>query len=960
VEPGNDAQRWAQVLSTFEEIVDLDADSQAERLRQIAASDPERRRRLEELLAADANAESRLGRVEVALGPPVADDTGRQRVMDPLTLVGRTVSHFHVIAPLALGGMGVVYRAEDIRLRRPIALKFPLPSYHVDRDAKARFLREARLAGAFDHPNVCGIYEAGETEEGQLFYAMPLYDGETLKARLDREGTLPAAAALDIARQIAQGLSAAHKAGIIHRDLKPANVMLLPDGTVKILDFGLAKAVDVSLTASRIMMGTASYMAPEQILGRQVDARTDLWALGVVLYEMLTGRRPFQAAHDFSVAYAILHEEPAPPSALQAEIPAPVQELVLTLLRKEPTERYASAVDVGLALAGAAGTPIAAPARSTTQSRDTSSVRTRLRAHAPALYLTVVLLVALAAGVWLVRGKTATTPGLRSVAVLPFEELGDDDVRYLAAGLSDAISDDLLRTRAITVPGYSSTTRYRPTSKALPDVAAELEASAVVTGRVERRGNRLRVDAALFDANDNRTIWSKRYEGHATAVHDIQRNVTRALVDALGVDLESAERAMLERPLTANAQAYDLYLRGRDVELRASPRMPIVSIQEAQSFYARARDLDPSFAAARARLATMLLRGATTYDTTHARREQARLEAETALRLQPGLPAAHAALGTYWSLGASDVPKAIDHMEQAVASSPNSADPRVFLAQLYRDAGRWEDAIAQYRRAMELDARNIDAPMQAAFTLVRLRRDEEAMRALDRAIALMPEPHFLEVIKGHTYLRWKGTTDTLAAILRRIPADWDPGGMATWARYTVLRVERRDRDAIAMLATSRRQLSRDGLVYQPVALMRAQSYESLGELAKARAEYEAARAVLMDSLAAHPRDASIRASLGLAYAGLGRKSDAVREARRAMELAPVSQNSPGATAFMGMAVEVFGRVGERDEAFKLLELLLAMPAGREVTVPFLRVWPGFDPLRSDPRFRQLVERFATS
>jgi tetratricopeptide (TPR) repeat protein len=231
------------------------------------------------------------------------------------------------------------------------------------------------------------------------------------------------------------------------------------------------------------------------------------------------------------------------------------------------------------------------------------------------------------------------------------------------------------------------------------------------------------------------------------------------------------------------------------------------------------------------------------------------------------------------------------------------------------------------------------------------------MRAFARAIALAPDDHMVKVIKGHTYLRWKGTADTLAAVLRNVPADWDPNGMTTWARYTVLRVQRRDREALAMLAAASTELSRDGLVYQPIALMRAQSHESLGERAQARTHYEVARAVLRDSVAAHPGDASIRVALGLAYAGLGRKTDAIREARRAMDLAPLSQNSLGATAFMGVAVEVFGRVGDLDEAFKLLELLLAMPAGREVTVAFLRVWPGFDPLRRDTRFQELLARF---
>jgi tetratricopeptide (TPR) repeat protein len=314
-------------------------------------------------------------------------------------------------------------------------------------------------------------------------------------------------------------------------------------------------------------------------------------------------------------------------------------------------------------------------------------------------------------------------------------------------------------------------------------------------------------------------------------------------------------------------------------------------------------------------------------------------------------------LASYWSYGGRDRAKAIGEAELALAAAPNSAELHVDLGNRYVGVGRWEDAVTAFERAMQLDPHNPHAPRFAAVTLLRLRRDEQAMRAFDRAIALAPDDHMLRVIKGHTYLRWQGSPDSLAAVLRTVPPNWDPNGMTTWARYTVLRVQRRHADALAMLDASGSGLSRDGFVYQPTPLMRAQMYEALGESTEARTHYATARAMLADSVNAHPNDASIHVTLGLAEASLGRKEAAVRAARRAMELVPLSSNSPGATAFMGGAAEVFARAGELDAAFELLELLLAMPAGREVTVPFLRVWPGFDPLRGDPRFERLLERF---
>ena len=328
-----ESERWREVRAVFDEVVDLTPAARGERLAEVGTADPELRRAVEALLAADAESEESLAGMMFRL-PPRAD---------PLGLTGRTVSHFRVLELLGSGGMGVVYSAEDTRLNRPVALKLPFPQFQLDPEAKARFLNEARSAGALDHPSLCSIYEVGETADGLPFLAMALYRGETLKARLTGEPRLTIAAALEIVRQIVAGLAAAHQAGVVHRDLKPGNVMLLPEGGVKILDFGLAKVRDQSVTGSGRMLGTAAYMAPEQIRGDPVDGRADLWALGVLTYEVLTGRQPFRGENEISVAHAILHIEPEPPSGLRSDIPAAVEDLVLTLLSKDPGQRYADA-----------------------------------------------------------------------------------------------------------------------------------------------------------------------------------------------------------------------------------------------------------------------------------------------------------------------------------------------------------------------------------------------------------------------------------------------------------------------------------------------------------------------------------------------------------------------------------------------------------------------------------------
>jgi tetratricopeptide (TPR) repeat protein len=337
---------WARVSEVFSELVTLDSGERRLRLHSLGDTDPDLKEAVESLLEADASADGRLERYEFGVsdivrsrGPSIAN------AVDPLTLSGTTVSHFRLLEFLASGGMGVVYRAQDFQLNRIVALKFPLPHYHLDPVIKERFLREARSAGSLEHVNLCTVYEAGESAAG-VFLAMPLYSGETLKQRIAERQVLSSDEAIGIAIQILNGLAFAHAAGTVHRDLKPGNIMLLRDGTVKILDFGLARTTDISNTKSRVTLGTVSYMSPEQVRGARADERSDLWSLGVILYEMVTGVRPFGAENEVSVAHAILHDDPKPPVSERNDVPASLQRVIVSLLQKDPILRYQKAADL--------------------------------------------------------------------------------------------------------------------------------------------------------------------------------------------------------------------------------------------------------------------------------------------------------------------------------------------------------------------------------------------------------------------------------------------------------------------------------------------------------------------------------------------------------------------------------------------------------------------------------------
>lgn len=800
--------RWQQTCELFHELSDLDAEVRASRLLEIGATDPHLKAAVEELIAADTVANQRLARLDSGIHDVLHRNTITAPVaaVDALGLAGKNISHFHVMEPIAMGGMGIVYRARDTRLQRDVALKLPLTPIHLDSQGRSRFLREANAAGALDHPNLCVVYEAGEAENGWPFLAMALYEGETLKTRIAREGALPIADALHVSNQIARGLAFAHNAGVVHRDLKPGNVMLLHDGGVKILDFGLAKFADTfSHTASSAGLGTAAYMSPEQVRGRAIDTRSDLWSLGVLLYEMLTGSRPFAGDDPVTTMHAILHAEPPRLSNTRGSIPRSVDELVAVLLQKDPAHRYASANNVAADLDAIA------------------------------------------------RGATATfrRPVAQRTALW-------------------------LRTRP------------------------------------------RRVKAGLA-------------------------------VGALAVmaSFAAGTGMLAQNKPTENAQAYQFYLRGRQYE--ETNRMA-----DADTLYKRALALDPGFALARARLALVLMSYSPRPD--RARLEQGRQEATTALRTQPDLAEAHYAIGLYWR-SLNQLERALASFERARKGLRKSSVLHADIGRTYRNLGRWDEAVKALEHALELDPTNIGVAPTLAITYGRMRRYREAQAMWGRYIAVTPDAYGAMIIKGHSAVRWQGTSDTLAAAVKRIPADWDSDGMGTFARVSLARLQRNPQRILSALAASRSTVSEDDMLFRPHSLLRAFAYSSLGEVARAAVNYDSARVMLEDSIKVNPGDFRLHIALGFAMSGLNRKEEAVRAAQRAMALAPVSANVVTATCAMGSAAEILAAVGENGMAIELLDRLLSMPAGREASVPFLRVDPAYDPLRSDPRFEAMLKKY---
>jgi serine/threonine protein kinase/tetratricopeptide (TPR) repeat protein len=434
-------------------------------------------------------------------------------------MTGQTISHFRILEKLGGGGMGIVYKAEDTHLRRNVALKFLPSEFTRDAEAKERFMHEAQAASALDHPNICNIHEIGETEDGQMFIAMACYEGDTLQLRIAK-GQLRIEEAVDLAIQVGQGLQKAHEKGIVHRDIKPANIIITNDGVGKILDFGLAKlAGQAKLTRTGSTVGTAAYMSPEQAQGLEVDHRTDIWSLGVVLFEMLTGKLPFRGEHEAALLYSIVHEEPLTISGFRTDIPGNLACVILKTLQKDPRQRYQTARELVSDL------------------------------------------------------KAAMTPGIqlpkqeKSIVVLPFENLSPDpDNAFFADGLTEELIADLSKVQALRVISRTSAMMYKGAKKSVPVIAQELGVRYVLEGSVRRAGSSLRITAQLIDSATDAHLWAEKYAGTLEDVFALQEQMSRQIVGGLRVKLTPDEdRRLAARPIQ-DVRAYDAWLRaGQEV-----------------------------------------------------------------------------------------------------------------------------------------------------------------------------------------------------------------------------------------------------------------------------------------------------------------------------------------------------------------------------------------------------------
>jgi len=874
-------------------------------------------------------------------------------------LVGRRVGSFEVVEIIGKGGMGVVYLARDTKLSRSVAIK-SLPGNLIGGPtARMRLRREAKLLAALNHPNIAGIYDIIEQEEGVGYLVLEYVPGETLAQRIARKPLKPQEA-LSIGQQIAEAISAAHDKGVIHRDLKPGNIKITPEGRVKVLDFGLAKPAgkeaahhDSTITRPGSIIGTPAYMSPEQARGKDTDHRTDIWAFGCIMYEMLSGHLPFEGETATDMLARIIEREPDW-DALPQSTPMNISVLLRRCLEKNPQKRLGDITNVALEIRETPGP---------------SALAVSTKSRKLAIILSVATIIVLSAiAVRFIPGKLAQ-PSQRVIrlAVLPFENLGPDEDEYFADGITDAITVRLAGIHGLAVISRQSAMQYKRSEKDAQQIARELNAEYILEGTVQRERpsdptSRVRVMPQLIRASDDRHVWAQTYDDDMSEVFSVQSDLAERVAQALDVTLLEPERLALAYRPTENIEAYQYYLRGMEYVNR---RYYIEdNLRIAIPMYEKAVKLDPSFAMAYAQLSRAHLSMYWFYwDRSEERRAKAEDTVKKAFELDPDLPEVRLALGHYYYQGELNYERALEEFEVALKGQPNNSEILAFIAFVHRRQGNFELAVACLEKASEFSpgaappSSLTDPPFNLAETLVYLRRFDEAERALDRIISLRPDDPEPYRHKANLYLRWQGSVDKARAVLKealknvKSAQDSDEVvNMSVWIDTFAGRYEQ----ALAGRLSSKDNGYQNQHYFIPKALQCARICTYMKNNEKLAMKYfREACTILEAKKTQEPEDARFRSSLGITYAGLGRRQDAIREGELAVELCPVSKDAMRGPHRVEDLARIYVMVGDFDAAIDRIEDVLSIPS--ELSVPLLRLDPVWAPLRDHRRFKKLVE-----
>jgi TolB-like protein/Flp pilus assembly protein TadD len=873
----------------------------------------------------------------------------------------KSLGDYELLEEIGRGGQGAVYRARQKSLNRTVALKVVSTGHWTTQARLKRFRLEAETAASLDNPNIVPIYEVGESNES-CYFSMKLVEGAPLDQLVRRE-LLPIRRAAELIAKLSRAVHYAHQRGILHRDIKPGNILVDAKGEPHLTDFGLARLTETESTVTRTIetLGTPSYMAPEQALGNnnQLTSATDVYGLGAVLYHLLTGHPPFAGGTTYDTIRLLLETEPRQPRLWNPKVDRDLTTVCLKCLEKDPQRRYSSA----LALADdlrrwVKHEPIYAR-RAGIFSRGRKWVRRNPLAAALMASL-AALAVAVSVIVWKVGpiGRSATT----GIAVLPFENLSHDrDDALFADGIQDDLLTKLAKVRDLKVISRTSVMQYPPgAARDIRQIGKALQVSHVLAGSLRKTGSWVHVNAHLIDTRTDAHVWVEQYDCDLKDVFGIQGEIAQKVAEQLRANISPAEKLAIQRPPTADLTAFNLYSRAKNLLLietnfttGAKPKF-----LQAIDLLNQAVAHDSAFFQAYCQLAKaheqLYLFG---IDSTPARLALADAAIQKAVRLRPDAGEAHLARAENLYMGYLDYAGALSELATASEKLPN--DPNVFQLKgaILRRQGKQEEALRNLEHAAELDPLNFSTLLQVALSYDYLRRYSDEKAALDRALAVQPDDVQTRVVRAYVEFDWKGDTRPLHQLIDEIrakhPADVE-NVADNWLACAL--AERDPAGAAAALASlGENKYGSDVVKFSP-SFVEGLIARMADDHEKAVAAFTAARAEQEKIVQAHTDSAPALCALGLIDAALGRKEDALREGRRAVELLPITKDALSGSGIVLYFAMIAAWVGEKDLACE--QLARAKNHSKEASYGQLKLLPFWDPLRGEPCFEEIVASLA--
>ena len=872
------------------------------------------------------------------------------------------IGNYQILEEIGRGGMGVIYRARQRHSRRIVALKRIL-SYHADsQETLARFRREAQAAASLDHPNILPIYEVSECDDGMPFFSMKFAGGGSL---LDAAPALrgePRRAVASIAK-VARAVQYAHGQGILHRDLKPGNILLDGRGEPLVSDFGLAKWLDTSshLTRTLTIFGTPGYIAPEQVNGSagKLGPASDVYSLGAILFDLLTGRPPFLGEHALNVIQQA-SEKPAPKlRTLMPGLDRDLETICAKCLEREPGARYRSAGDLAEDLERwlEGRHIIARPV-----SPATRALRWTRRNPVVAGMAALLLALGSIVGVMIWNGEMAGPPVASGIAVLPFESLSSDkENAFFAGGVYDGVSTKLAKVAHLKVISHNSVAKYRG-ARNTQEIGRALNVAYVLEGSVRREAGRIHLNAQLIDTRTDAHVWAQEYDRDLSDVFALQSEIAQKVADQLGTEVSAAEKVAIQEPPTTDLVAYDSYLRAKDLieGISFSPRAK-EDLTQAVQLLDQAVARDPLFFLAYGQLAgahdRIYFLG---FDHTDARLKLSETAIQSIRRLRPDSGETHLALAQHFYWAYQDYDRAREELAVSRHTLPNESRIPLLSGYIYRRQGLWEKSLEEMKQALALDPRNFSILQQISLTYEALRRYKEMAATLDRALTISPKDVPTRVQRAWVDLQSRADPKPLHTTIETILAEDPNAGPVLVNQWLWLAL--RERDSIA----AQRALSAipvdgggcyDENIPFPNGWCEGLTARFRGDEPAARAAFNSARKELEQTVRNQPDYAAALCALGVLDAALGNKQDAIREGLRAVELMPVSKSAiEGAMLIQYLAV-IYGWTGDKDHAIERLAEATKLPGG-SLSYGDLRLNPLWDPLRGDPRFEAIVSSLA--